>query len=792
MTPSRIRSLFIGSALLILALALGFGAILSTGSFKKSLTESYVSSFVLNGGESVRKVEYALKYGKQLDNFFGIQTILQEVKGNNSDVKDVKVILEDGRVAYSLTGDKGDAFSSDLQANLQQMMRPGANKTSWQVFDKQYHALIAIHDTSGDPIGAMDIVFSEEVIAPFARAFESNIMNQTLLVGAIAAVLLLVLLARMQIVDTTTGNLRTTQLLAVVLLVIGLAQTFLTTQAIREFQPVYLSTVQRNHELVGQIVQKNIDKVVAKGVPYTGFSKVEDWMQSIPLAMPEIENIVLTVDSTPLYSSKRLEPADTTKYLSAVRPADVKRIVLPKDDQGIAAEAVVALSQTYIQSKSRAIIVDAVTLLVTTILFSVEIVLFLGIFFHRQTVAGSSMSALDKASLAASDTTIVRPQAFVFFLSASMATSFLPIILKGFDPLFGLPENVFLGLPLTLELVASIVSTMITGILLDRHGWRPPFLAGLVILAAGTLLSAVATNTPVFLLSRLIVGVGYGFAWMAMRGFVASGKTEQSQATGFAALNAGIYAGINCGVILGALLVERLAFSGIFWMSLVLTGVALAFSLAFTTNLEPVATRSLAASKQSLGNFLFDRHVLVFFLIVAIPTAICLMFLNYFVPVYAKTIGISASDVGRLFLLYGLCVVYLGPILSRTVVQKVSYKLSTSVGFALIVGGLLLFGFMPSPLTCTIAVLLLGLSDGIGLVAQNNYFLSLHSVKQFGVGKSMGIFSIVRKFGQTLGPSIFGWLSLFAMGIGWLGATFTVALLVFVLFAQSRSKAATA
>lgn len=792
MTPSKIRALFIGSALLILALALGFGAILSTGSFKKSLTESYVSSFALNGGESVRKIEYALKYGKQLDNFFGIQTILQEVKANNAAVNDVKVVLKDGRIAYSLAGEKTPAFAGDLLANLKQMMRPGANRTSWQVLDQQYHTLIAIRDPSGETIGAMDIVFGEEVIAPFAMALERSIMNQTLVVGGVAALVLLALLVRMQIVDAKTGNMRTTQLLAAVLLVIGVAQTILTTQAIQEFQPVYLSTVKRNHELVGQIVQKNIEKVITKGVPYAGFSKVEDWMGSIPVAMPEIESIVLTSDSKPLYSTKREELSDTAKYLTALRPEDVSKVALAKDVENMSAEAVIALSKPYIQSKSRSIIIDALTLLVTTILFSVEIVLFLGIFFHRQTTAGAAMSAKEKASLVANDTMIVRPQAFVFFLAASMATSFLPIILKGFDPMFGLPENVFLGLPLTIELLASIVSTMITGVLLDRHGWRPPFLAGLVILAAGTLLSAVATSTSVFLLSRLVVGVGYGFAWMAMRGFVASGKTEKSQTMGFAALNAGIYAGINCGVILGALLVERLAFSGIFWVSLVLTGVALAFSLAFTTNLEPFGNRSPAVPKQSLGRFLADRNVLIFFLIVVIPTAICLMFLNYFVPVYAKSIGISAGDVGRLFLLYGLCVVYLGPILSRTVVQKYSYKLSTSVSFALIIAGLLLFGFMPSPLTCTIAVLLLGLSDGIGLVAQNNYFLSLSSVKQFGVGKSMGIFSIVRKFGQTLGPSVFGWLSLIGMGIGMLGVVFAVALLVFMVAAQSRSKVATA
>jgi hypothetical protein len=83
----------------------------------------------------------------------------------------------------------------------------------------------------------------------------------------------------------------------------------------------------------------------------------------------------------------------------------------------------------------------------------------------------------------------------------------------------------------------------------------------------------------------------------------------------------------------------------------------------------------------------------------------------------------------------------------------------------------------------------LGLSDGIGLVAQNNYFLSLEAVKQYGIGKSLGVFSIVKKIGQTIGPMIFGWLSMVGMGIGFLGIVFTMALLLFFVTSSPRQKA---
>lgn len=795
MTLSRIRLFFVASTLLILVLALGFGSTLSSGSFKKSLTESYVSSFVINGGESVRKIEYALKYGKRLDNFFDIQSILQEVKTTNPDVQEVKIILADGRVAYSLLASAPTGIIADsLRIDLREMMRTGGKKTSWRVVDHQYNTLISIFDPVGQPIGVMDILFDEKVIAQHALASERKILEDTLIAGAIAAIILIVLLMRVQLVDASTKKLRTRHLVTIVIVVIGVTQAILTTITIFEFRPVYLSTVQRNHQLVGQLVQKNLEKVIAKGVPYADLENVEQWMDSIPEAMPEIESILLTDDSKKiLHSTHRADSLDNASYLAGLNAQNITRIGLSKDSSGATAEAVIALSSAYIESKNRAIVIDALTLLITTILFSVEIILFLGMYFSRQTSTGAASIASKAAGIdilmdRPDDVSIVRPQAFVFFLAASMATSFLPVILKTFEPIFGLPENIYLGLPLTIEIFASIVSTLITGALLDRHGWRPTFLAGLFIVAGGTLLSAMATSAAVFLVARLIVGVGYGFAWMSLRGYVARSGTERSQTTGFAALNSGIYAGINCGVILGAFLTERLAYSGVFWVALVFTGTAIVFGLVFTSNQTLAAVTPLNLPKQEGRSLFTDPKVLIMLVTVAIPTAICLMFLNYFVPVYAKTIGITPSDVGRLFLLYGLCVIYLGPVLSRTVISRYSFKLSTSFSFLLIIAGLLLFGFFPSPVTCTVAVLALGLSDGIGLVAQNNYFLSLDAVKRNGIGKSLGIFSIVKKIGQTSGPMVFGWLSMIHMGIGMLGVAFAAALILFIAVSPPKSK----
>lgn len=65
-------------------------------------------------------------------------------------------------------------------------------------------------------------------------------------------------------------------------------------------------------------------------------------------------------------------------------------------------------------------------------------------------------------------------------------------------------------------LVASVVSVVYGGNLVDRRGPRPAFVLGLAFFAAGLVLAALAPDMVVFVVARLLQGLGAGLTNTAL------------------------------------------------------------------------------------------------------------------------------------------------------------------------------------------------------------------------------------------------------------------------------------
>lgn len=59
-------------------------------------------------------------------------------------------------------------------------------------------------------------------------------------------------------------------------------------------------------------------------------------------------------------------------------------------------------------------------------------------------------------------------------------------------------------------MLASVIGTVVAGTIADRRGPRAPYLTGLIVFAAGLVISATAVQWPIFLLGRIVQGLGMG------------------------------------------------------------------------------------------------------------------------------------------------------------------------------------------------------------------------------------------------------------------------------------------
>jgi predicted MFS family arabinose efflux permease len=294
------------------------------------------------------------------------------------------------------------------------------------------------------------------------------------------------------------------------------------------------------------------------------------------------------------------------------------------------------------------------------------------------------------------------------------------------------------------------------------------------------------------------VGGGYGLALMASQGFVIEYTNNKSKAQGLAYLFAGIYAGSLCGGATGAMLADRFDYSTVFFAGSLILFSVIIYCFIFMRHgmqkpqsCDPVRhTKSASVSK--VTGFLSNRIVLSLIFFSSLPAAIAVVgFLNYFSPIYLNRLGASQSTIGRILMIYGICLIYIGPLISRYVDASNKKRLYIFMGCILGSMAFLTFNVVEGLMAAAIAVLLLGLSSSFVLASQSAYTLRLKVTEELGAGKSIGIFRSTSRGGQVLGPIVFSWLILATNikdGITYFGLAYLGFAVIFFLLTMKDKK----
>ncbi len=448
---------------------------------------------------------------------------------------------------------------------------------------------------------------------------------------------------------------------------------------------------------------------------------------------------------------------------------------------------VMNIREAYQKKMTVKILLDLLTVLAASILLTIELVIFMIKFIEDRFETKEARHEKTPYRMVG----YVRQIAFFFYFASRMATTFITIIAKNLGGSFlGLKGNVLAGIPQSAEFLFTCVAIFVTSIIIERKGWKLSFISGLFIVALGTLLSAFSGNIAMFILSRGIVGLGYGFCWMTLRNFALFTENDKDKTVCFAMLNAGIYAGINCGAVFGSVLADILGYVPVLILASVLTIVCTVaisrFENAVYHRTKPEGLRGMSTGKES-GRYEGLPKLIVFVALMILPSCIMGSYLGYYLPIYFTGIGKLTSDIGRSQLLYGLLIVYAGPYLVKLLNQYPSLFKWNVLYNLLFSMALLIFGLTGGYAPAILVVLALGMADSFGFVAQNNYFLNLAIVKRLGESRALSYISVIKKLAEMLGPIVFGLAFLGGefRGVAVVGIVFLLAAILYALIVQS-------
>lgn len=748
MTQSKIRFILLTISMLLMFTAMSMTGIINMTTFKQSYNESLVSNYRVLGEQTVRKIEYAVRYGKPITNFYGIEELLSENIHLMDGFEEVQVVLPGGDIIYN---QHGVVEGRQVVDQVKEQVRFFDSRTESEaifVFDDDYYYIYSpIYDSNDTWIASLGHVLNEEIVTSDLNQYQYQIIYYFLLFSLATFLLLIVFLYKIQVVSVE-GKLLKRKIMTIVLTILGVAQMTFGFINYTSLKDGYLDLVTENTSLALNVIRTDIEEVVKKGVPYTDLNGVGEYMNEMIQFLPEVERIsILNADLSTEGMNNELFH---TKFSYSVP--------LVTDSQGESYISVVDLSENFINSKTEGILLDTITMVVLSFLLIVEMILFVLLYIekkvhsvHRVVVANESIDE---------DRMFVRPLAFLIFCAVFLSGAYVPLLMKEiYEPFFRLPFEVVLGLPLALEIFIVIITFFLVRFTTGQVNWRMLCVTGLLILALSSFASALSWNPMTFLVSRSVAGFGFGLTLLALYQYCYHSTSEKQNRETFSQFQFGSVTGMYFGLVMGAVLAEQVGLFQVYFVAIPLFFVAISFALKFMPNLAQkrfLVRRYYFGTKQYRRKFLMNAQVGLTFLLVVIPVAAATMFLFYVIPLFGDAQGVTISDMGRIFLIQGLLMIYFQPIYTKHISTFVTDRNALLLSAFFVLVGFFFFFINNSIVTATLTVFFLSLGYCISVYAQrkrlfeNNPSMALtegniNSYYYFGeyVGKLVGITSFV-------------------------------------------------
>lgn len=353
---------------------------------------------------------------------------------------------------------------------------------------------------------------------------------------------------------------------------------------------------------------------------------------------------------------------------------------------------------------------------------------------------------------------MVRVLVWVTFVAFNMATSFLPVyIMKFVGADIGIPKELAASIPMSINIAfIAITSLFCARLLAVFRFWKVAAFSGGIALC-GDLLLALAQNYGMIVAGLALNGIGVGIITNAIHMYLASatfGDDEES-GYGFSIFSAASLSGISCGMMFGAALAQMLGQGNVFLISagIWLVVIVALFFLGGRVTLVRGEEEPQESGSMTLWQFLFNKNVLSFMILVQIPYIVMSAFIYYYVPIYAYEQGFSETEACMLIMLSSLCSVYLSVVLTEylsRIIKDNTIYLSSLITYV----ALIMFALNMTVEVLIIALLMIGIANSFGTPSRASYFANTGEANAYGKNRAMGIYNFVDNIGESAGPMV--------------------------------------
>ncbi|HZT06366.1 MAG TPA: MFS transporter [Chloroflexota bacterium] len=341
--------------------------------------------------------------------------------------------------------------------------------------------------------------------------------------------------------------------------------------------------------------------------------------------------------------------------------------------------------------------------------------------------------------------------AMVMSLGQGMVVPTIPKLAGAFDVSPGLAAQL-----VTAGMLGRVIAGIPAGHLLDRYGRRPILLAGPIIVAAASALTAIAPSFAVLLGAQFFAGLGVA-AWQVAREVTVVDVVRPEQRgrmiSGFHGMNS---VGIAIGPVLGGIVTDAVGFRAVFWAYALIA----CFTFAATIHI-PETSRARPAGDQrmaAIGRLSeVDPYFRTTYVVLVINTFVAMMrgtLITSLIPLYVGfQLGHTSTEIGSWFGVYGLANMLMiaptGMLLDtrgRKAVVMPSAYLATAVFLA--------FPLATGAASLSALAVLCGVSSGLALGSMATYTYDV--IPEHARARLQALRRLFGDIGSVLGPAAAG------------------------------------
>lgn len=756
------KSLFIAIMSLAIIGILVLTSTLDIISFKKNFTLSTADNNAVVASGIVHKIEYALRYGKSLANYYGVDDLFSQLQELIPYINCIYITGMNGVPIYT-NGETPEPNS----AAIAEMLSGTGGFYCWTIGNAQ-QVLIPVKDKTGSTIAGFGFSYDNLILNEIMRPYTGRMVQYTVIAALIGICIFVILFF------TIKHDLKYKKLLWIIIPSVVISNVFMGATSYNVYRSGYIALVEQTSDMLWTKINSDIQSVIGQGVRFDELYEIEVYFDNIISATKQIDDI----------------------WLAGAGQGDngtgaVRYYTFEPDSSGNVMRLGIKLSEGYIREKLNSIIVEICVSGIITLMIAAEIILFSLTILTGLT---GKIRLKREVIVKARDTSvqpvgIIRGLTFFFAMFQYMAITFIPIVMIHiYKPVFGLPLGIMATIPITVQIFMSILFSWISGGISEKWGWRTTAILGMLVMAVGALIASISTEPVLFIISQAVLGSGIGLAKTAFDIFGVLAPASRQLEEYSASTNAGLIVGMSCSATIGAVIADVLGFNGAF-LSMGCFGLfVIGLVAVFSDNImqaEKNQPQNPAAQREKGFNFDLKYAAYIAFLI--LPYSFISMYVDYFFPVYADSNGMTTTGIGNVFLMYGILTSYVGSFLCKYLSKRIRTVFFATLTLALLGINLSLFAVLESLAYATAFMLLIAIADGIMPSLQYRFVYSLDITKQIGLSRVIGMESAFGNAIRGIAPVIFGTAMLFG-GTGLLIAGVLVFILSILFLAVNRKE----